>query len=236
MSFKADKIICEIDYIKNMLVENFKVSPDKIEKMYLPAESFKTLNDQEKQNLLSFYRIKENKKILLFVGKISLVKGCDTLLKAFDIVRNKYNDAVLIMCGKIFDKSFAKHINSKDNSIIYIKPYIDYFKLYQLAEMVILPSRVEPFPFVMVESGSNKKAFVGGNTGGMKEFINNGKDGFLIDPENHSELAEKIIYLLNNKHATEQLGENLFKKVKEKCDYNKYFCKVDEIYNSLLDQ
>ncbi len=101
--------------------------------------------------------------------------------------------------------------------------------------MVILPSRIEPFPFVMIESGSNKRAFVGGNTGGIKEFINDGEDGFLIDPRNANELAEKIIYLLNNIHTTEQLGENLYKKVKDQCDYNKYFSKVEEIYNSLIE-
>ncbi len=87
-------------------MKNFKVSPDKIEKMYLPAENFKTLSEEEKQNLLNYYGLKENQRILLFIGKINLVKGSDTLLRAFEIVRRKYNDTVLIMCGKIFDKSF----------------------------------------------------------------------------------------------------------------------------------
>ena len=45
----------------------------------------------------------------------------------------------------------------------------------------------------MIETGSFKKLFIGGNTGGIAEFIEDGKNGLLVDPENPEMIAEKII-------------------------------------------
>ena len=98
----------------------------------------------------------------------------------------------------------------------------------------MLPSRSDSFPYVMLEAGVHKKPFIGGNTGGIAEFIEDGKNGLLIDPENPEELAEKIIYLLNKPELGKMLGENLYEKVNRLCDYNNYFREVEKIYNSLL--
>jgi glycosyltransferase involved in cell wall biosynthesis len=88
----------------------------------------------------------------------------------------------------------------------------------------------------MIETGINKKPFIGGKTGGIEEFIEDGIDGLLVNPEDENELAEKILYLLNNQEISQQFGDNLYKKVKEKCDYQNYFNRVEEIYNSLLSE
>jgi glycosyltransferase involved in cell wall biosynthesis len=86
----------------------------------------------------------------------------------------------------------------------------------------------------MIESGRFKKPFIGGNTGGIAEFIEDGKNGLLVDPGNPQQLAEEIIYLLNNPNVGKMLGENLFSKVNTLCDLNNYFSNVEKIYNSLL--
>jgi glycosyltransferase involved in cell wall biosynthesis len=86
----------------------------------------------------------------------------------------------------------------------------------------------------MIEAGAFKKPFIGGNTGGIAEFIEAGKNGLLFDPENPEQLAEKISYLLNNPEIGKSLGENLHEKVSRLCDYNNYFSEVEKIYNSLL--
>ena len=106
--------------------------------------------------------------------------------------------------------------------------------MYLLADIVVLPSRVDPVPFVMIEAGIFKKPFIGGNTGGITEFIEDGINGLLVDPENPQMLAEKIIYLLNNPEIGRTMGEKLYKKVNRLCDYNNYFSEVEKIYNSAL--
>ena len=100
--------------------------------------------------------------------------------------------------------------------------------------MIVLPSKSDPFPYVMLEAGKFRKPFIGGNSGGIAEFIEEGVNGLLVAPGNPDELAEKIDYLLNNPNICSELGNNLFEKVTQLCDYNNYFRRIEIIYNSLL--
>jgi glycosyltransferase involved in cell wall biosynthesis len=86
----------------------------------------------------------------------------------------------------------------------------------------------------MLETGLHKKPFIGGNTGGIAEFIEDGKNGLLVDPEKPDQLVDKILFLLNNPEVGTRLGENLYEKVTRLCDYNNYFNEVEKIYNSLI--
>ena len=233
-SFKSDVIISVSNQITRYLKEKFDISNERIFTLYNPVIEFSEINGtNEFKKKLS---ITNDKKIILFMGRINYVKGYDKLINAYKIVSNKKKNLILVMCGRIEDKNFQKLRKELTTPLIYIPSLSDNTLLYQIADLIILPSRVDPFPFVMIEAGINKKPFIGGKTGGIEEFIEDGIDGLLVNPEDENELAEKILYLLNNQEISQQFGDNLYKKVKEKCDYQNYFNRVEEIYNSLLSE
>jgi glycosyltransferase involved in cell wall biosynthesis len=234
ISFGSDKIISVSNSITSYLIKYFNINKEKVITLYNPAEEFSELKPEEKEKTKREMGINPYQKVLLFMGRINYKKGYDKLIQAYKIIHSKDSNTILIMCGKIEDKSFAKWRNELTVPISIIPPFKDYKRLYQLAQMIILPSRFDGFPFVMIEAGSNKKPFIGGNTGGIAEFIEDGVNGLLVDPENENELADKIFFLLNNKEAAQDFGNNLYKKVNERCGYNNYFSRVEEIYNSLL--
>ncbi len=122
MSFKSDKIICEVDYIKNMLINNFNIPEDRIYKMYLPAEQFTTISENEKKELRRFLSIKEDQKIILFIGKISYKKGYDKLIEAYKKVYAKNENTILIICGNIDAEEFNKIRNKLKIPVIVIPP------------------------------------------------------------------------------------------------------------------
>ncbi len=80
----------------------------------------------------------------------------------------------------------------------------------------------------MLEAGAMKKPFIGGNTGGIAEFIEDGVNGILIEPGDSDQLADKIIFLLNNPVQAELLANALYQKVKKECDCVKYFERLDK--------
>ena len=61
--------------------------------------------------------------------------------------------------------------------VIYLPPLENIKQLYSISDVVILPSKKDSFPYVMLEAGINKKSFIGGNTGGIAEFIEDGVNG-----------------------------------------------------------
>jgi L-malate glycosyltransferase len=234
ISFRSDKIISVSQSMTDFLINTFKVNKNKIKTLYNPVDSSSdnstnfTVKYQEQKRAIG------NSKVLLFVGRMNSDKGVDTLLNAFDRVSSEHNSVVLIMVGQMNDNLIKIRSEVRNKKIIRIQPQRNIDHLYSLADIVILPSRSDSFPYVMLEAGTFKKPFIGGNTGGIAEFIENGKNGLVIDPENPEQLAEKMIYLLNSPAVGKMLGENLHRKVKQLCDYNSYFSQVEKIYNELI--
>jgi glycosyltransferase involved in cell wall biosynthesis len=234
ISFRADRIISVSNSVTSHIAKNFNIDEKKITTLYNPAETISELSLEEKEKIKGEMGINPEQKVLLFMGRISYKKGYDKLIQAYKIAHFKDRNIILLMCGKVEVRRFAKLRTELTIPVIIIPALKNYNMLYQLAEMIILPSRIDGFPFVMIETGMNKKAFIGGKTGGIAEFIEDGINGFLVDPDNENELAEKIIFLLEHSEIAEKLANNLNRKVKEKCDSNRYFESVEEIYNSLL--
>ncbi len=230
ISYRSDKMISVSKFISSHLKKNFNVDPEKIITLYNPLEKFPEVTAEEKEKLKTKIGIKPGQKVLLFMGRVSKKKGADTLLKSFYILKERTKDVVLLICGSLEDNTTIKN----NSNIIMIPSNPNNYVFYSIADIVVLPSRMETLSFVMLESGLCKKPFIGGKAGGIAEFIKDGEDGLLVNPENPDELAEKIIYLLNNKDISAQLGNNLYKKVKDNCDYDIYFNKLEEIYNSLF--
>lgn len=233
-SFESDKLISVSKSISDYLIRNYAVAKEKIITLYNPIATISQVDLALVKKFKQEKNITSDKKVLLFVGRINRDKGFDTLLKSFNHLRAKNKNVILLINGQVEDKRLKLNSILKNKDVIFVPPQKDISYLYSIADIVILPSRIDPFPFVMLEAGTFKKSFIGGNTGGIAEFIEDGINGLLVDPENSEQLAEKIIYLLNNPQIGKMLGENLYEKVNRLCDYNKYFSQVEKIYNSLL--
>ncbi len=146
-----------------------------------------------------------------------------------------YKNLKLILLGQVEDINISEAIKGFEKQISVIQPTENIIAFYQISDMVILPSRIDPFPYVLLESGALKKPFIGGNTGGIAEFIEDGVHGLLVNPGDSDQLSEKIIYLLNNPLKSELLANALYQKVKLECDCEKYFERLEKIIKELLD-
>lgn len=233
-SFKSEKIISVSNSVNDYLIRSYAVEQEKIITLYNPIEQFPQIDLSLGERFKHENNIASNQKILLFVGRINKEKGFDTLIKSFFQVTEKNKNIILVINGQVEDKSLNLKSILKNDKIIFIPPQKNSNHLYSIADIVVLPSRIDPFPFVMIEAGSFKKPFIGGNTGGIAEFIEDGKNGLLVDSEKSEQLAEKIIFLLNNPGIGKQLGENLFEKVIRFSNYNNYFSEIEKIYNTLI--
>lgn len=233
-SFKSDLIISVSYSATKNLIDDYGVARDKIKTIYNPVNSEQYDNETDSNKLKSKYSLPNNHTVILFMGRINLEKGFDTLLKAFKKVYDEFGKSFLIISGSDETKKLIYKLTSDMKNIQIHEPGNKSSELFLLADIVVLPSRSDTFPFVMIETGYFKKPFIGGNTGGIAEFIEDGKDGLLVDPENPEQLAERIIYLLKNPETGKNLGVNLHEKVKRLCDYNSYFYEVEKIYNSLI--
>ncbi|MCM8807741.1 MAG: glycosyltransferase family 4 protein [Candidatus Omnitrophica bacterium] len=179
--------------------------------------------------------------ILLYVGWVQYRKGLHILIEALSNIKKEIPDVLLYVIGEIenVEKKYVENIfkmikdkNLSENVVIKGKLHHQEIKKYfKESKVVVIPEQWENMsPVVLVESMFNKKAIVASRIGGIKEFIEDGKDGFLCEPQNIYEFAEKIKILLKNNELVKKFGENAFKKAKEIWDNEKNINKIIEFY------
>lgn len=89
-------------------------------------------------------------------------------------------------------------------------------------------------PVFLVDSMANNKVIVASRIGGMPEFIKNGKNGFLCEPNNPDDFAEKIVFLLKNKNTAKVFGERAQKNISKMINEDDIFKKLDKLYKSFV--
>jgi glycosyltransferase involved in cell wall biosynthesis len=115
-----------------------------------------------------------------------------------------------------------------------IEPVRNVFDYYNIADVIVLPSRVDPFPYVMLESGLMSKPFIGSNVDGLSELIKHGDNGLLFEKENARELLACIQMILGNQTLAEQISHNLHDEVIKNYSVEKVIPEYISFYNSLV--
>jgi glycosyltransferase involved in cell wall biosynthesis len=182
-----------------------------------------------------------NNKKLLFVGGIKKIKGIKFLIKAMPLIIDKIPNVSLDIVGDGDDKNeLIKLANDlKLQSRIKFLGWISNENLttvYRNADVVVIPSIVpESFCLIGPEAMSVGRPIVGSNVGGIPEWLDDGKTGFLVDPGNSRQIAEKVIQLLSDRKLLEQMGKNARKKA-EQFSIEKHADKIEKIYEELIEK
>jgi glycosyltransferase involved in cell wall biosynthesis len=234
LSFRSDRIIADSNSVRDFVEREFNVPSYKVSTLYSCVRDFPVENPTETIKLKESLQIPKNHKVLLFVGRLESIKGFDTLLNAFSLIRRTQTNITLLLIGSANRRIRKNLLSLSQEDIRYVLPSITYHRYYHLSDVVILPSRRDPFPYVMLETGLNKKAFIGGNVDGIAEFIEDGKDGLLFTPGDEQTLAHLILQVLNDSSMAARLGANLYRKVKSLPTCNQYCEKLDSMYHELL--
>lgn len=160
-------------------------------------------------------RVKGNRTFrILFGGSISIRKGIQYLLKAYNELRLPNSE--LLLFGGI--ESEVKPILKNYTGIYTYKGYIRRKKLsnlYKSSSVFVLPSVLEGFGLVILEAMScGLPVITTTHTGGV-ELIRDGIDGFVIPIRDTEALKKKILYLYEHEKAREEMGHHAFERAKE---------------------
>ena len=197
----ATHIVIQNEVARNDAIENYKVSTGKIFKIY---------NGIRQYGLPVLY---ENKiKSFRYSGRLDESKGIDILLKAFAIVYKDNKNSILEIAGKGSEEAFIKTFIQKEgleNAIVFHGYFSDYNKAVNFisgAYCLLLPSRSDNFPTVVLEALSFGVPVIASNTGGIPEMFEDGKEGYLVPMENVEALAEAMQKLIANANLRNEMS------------------------------
>ncbi len=181
--------------------------------------------------------------IILFCAHMVREKGPYDLLNAAPLIIKKYPEISFIFVGdgKELKKLKAKSRDmgvEKNLHFLGYKTGNDKIKIFKQAHIFVFPSRSEGFPTVILEAMAAGLPLITTSVGGLADAIKDGKHGFIIDENmpRPKDIAEKIIYLVENPNLMKIMSENNMNEAKEKYDVKIVSMKIIEIYNNLLNR
>lgn len=149
-------------------------------------------------------------KIMLAVGRYTYQKGFDMLIDSFALAHPKCPEWKLRIVGggedeELLKKKIAEH---KLESFVTLVPFTKNIQAeYLKAGMYVLSSRFEGFGLVLVEAKDAGLPTIAYDCPeGPADIVCDGKDGFLVEPNNVSAFAERMVQLANDESLRKQFG------------------------------
>lgn len=149
-------------------------------------------------------------KTIIAIGRLAEQKGFDLLIESWSKLEKEFPDWELNIFGEgSLRKALEKQIQSYKLKQIYLRGYakdVD-FELLN-SSIFVLPSRYEGFVLVLMEAQAKGLPCVAFNCKeGPAEIIDDGVNGFLVEPSNTEKFAQKLRILMENKTLREQFSK-----------------------------
>jgi len=214
----ADKVIATTPQQKDIICEKYETPEGKVA-IITPGFDANKYQRIDKKTLTEV--VKEKKlpdKFIMTVGRIASNKGYDLLLEAMKYILEEIPDIKLVLrIGS--QKPTENEVRQKDELLKLAENlgisdkllFLDYIEeleyLYNTASLFVLASTYEPFGMTAVEAMACGTPVVVTDKGGLKYFLEDGKDAMLVNPFDTSTLAKKIVTLLRDERLYNTISQ-----------------------------
>ncbi len=174
---------------------------------------------------------------VIFTGTLTTKKGIYQLAKAWNVVNKTMPQARLLVLGKGDKKRVVECLSADAKKTVTFMGHVATKKLYEYlgsSAVAIFPSYAEAFALAPLEAMACGTAVINSNRTSGPELITDHIDGLLIDPDDTAQIADAILYLLNNPDICVKLAKEGNEKVKALFDINKIAADNILFYNSVL--
>lgn len=226
----SDRVISVSQYTKNMIANNYGISPSKISVVHNGI-------DEEKKELLPVLPDlkKLGYKLVLFLGRITLMKGPEYFVKAARKVL-MYNPKTLFIVAGSGDMQDFMMAEAARLGIIDKFLFTGFIRgeerdrIFQSADLYVMPSVSEPFGIVALESIVQGTPVIISKQSGASEILNH---VLKVDFWDTDEMANKMVAVLKLKNLPEVMIKESEKEVKN-YNWENSANKVLRVYKDLI--
>ncbi len=173
-----------------------------------------------------------------WIGRMTAVKRTDDVLVAFKRLRDEGVDAVLCMVGDGPDRPELErraHELGVVRDTLFLGYQEDVAPFYAAFDALVLPSSNEGTPVSAIEALAAGRPVVATRVGGVPDVVQEGRDGFLVDPGATDDLADRLTRLARDPELRERMGAAGRERVLPRYAVARLIDDVDRLYRSLLD-
>jgi glycosyltransferase involved in cell wall biosynthesis len=204
----ATHMLAPSTYAKKDLLHYFGVNESNIY-VFQNTIAASSIFNQSKNNVIGY------------AGRLDKTKGVDILIKAFIKIAALFPDVELILVGGGTEREVLEAMIKEAGLADRVKwngvvSYEEVFELLLNINFLVVPSRIDNLPTVVIEAFSVSTPVIGSNSGGIPDMIIPEYNGYLFERENVDDLVEKMKLMLSKRDQRNVMAENAKKTFEEK--------------------
>jgi len=189
----ADRVVAVSNYTRNIIIERYGVSPDKVDVVHNGSE-----NNGNGGWVPDDVDIKKDEKIVLFMGRITMQKGPEYFLMAAKKVLEVMDNVKFVMAGSgdLMRKSIEMAAGLGIGHKVLFTGFLQgeaVQRIYRMADLFVMPSVSEPFGLVPLEALQNDVPVIISKQSGVSEVL---MHALKVDFWDVNEIANKIVAVL----------------------------------------
>ena len=225
---KADRVITVSNLTRNIVIERYGISPDKVFTVYNGADAFKSPAQEKADRQFP-------EKVVTFLGRITFQKGPDYFVEAARKVLKKDENVRFVMAGsgdmfpRIVKMVAHYRLGDKFHFTGFLKG-ADVDKMFSYSDVYVMPSVSEPFGISPLEAMRSNVPVVISKQSGVSEVL---KHALKVDFWDVDAMADCIYGLLNYPALSKMFMKYGYKEV-EDIKWDKAAASVLNIYKQLV--
>ncbi|MBW8040451.1 MAG: glycosyltransferase family 4 protein [Planctomycetes bacterium] len=187
----ADKIIAVSHFTRNIIISRYGINGEKVEVVHNGLE-------RNGNQAMTASTISKDEKLVLFLGRITMQKGPEYFLQAAQKVLEVMDNVKFVMAGsgdmmhRTVEMAAELGIGNKVLFTGFLRGD-DVQKIYEMADLFVMPSVSEPFGLVPLEALNNDVPVIISNQSGVSEVLTH---ALKVDFWDIEEMANKIVAVL----------------------------------------
>ncbi|XWK86837.1 MAG: glycosyltransferase family 4 protein [Phormidium sp.] len=218
----AKKLITFSEATRKSVIEDYKIDENKVKVIYPGVDLNKIpLSSKPKEIEQKPYKI-------LFIGGHFERKGGQDLLEVF--LERFADRAELHLVTQTPIKCDRTHVYIYQDIKAYTPKWLE---LYHQADLFVLPTYSEPFGWVFIEAMAAGLPIIASRVNAIPEIVSHEETGFLIQPGDRADLANRIQQLIENRNLGKEMGAKGRQIVEKKFNAHTNFQTLESVFREI---
>ncbi len=235
---KIDRVVAVSEDIRQRVIRERKLSPEKVMTIHYGVDLEKFAPEDQsltKGNI----GVSDNQLVLGTVARFDYPKGHKYLIDAAPEIIQQFANVRFVLVG---DGPLRQEIEQQIEKLGLSDYFVllgfrrDVKQLLGLFDLFILPSVSEGLPNAVLEAMACSNPVVATAVNGLVEVIEEGRTGYLVPPQNPSEIAKAVIKILKSPVTMKEMGRRGRNRVANHFTMEQQINKFEQLYLSLYEQ
>jgi glycosyltransferase involved in cell wall biosynthesis len=201
-------------------------------------------DSMDKEKLGLYYSVTSTSIVVACIGQLTRWKKQTDFIHAAKIILARYENVLFLVVGDDLSGREKKYKNellklaeslNLTHKVYFVGHKENIVEVMNSIDILVHPAINEPFGRVLIEAMALEKPIVAYNCGGPSEIIIDGETGFLVEPHNFEQLAEKTMKLINDKEICIRMGKAGRQRVVEKFNIERYVREMEEVFDNVME-